>query len=145
MNSPPRPVPAVGARPAAAPATDALALARSLQNLLDQEFESLKQREIVRFETLQTEKAQLLALISAAAGPDAERLPAGVLREDFKDLIAGCRDALRRNECLVSHQLASIRGALSTLTASSQGPSVEVYDQLGKINRGRGARPYSEA
>lgn len=113
--------------------------------MLDQEFEALKARDIVRFETLQTEKTNLLALISTAAGSDAARLPAGTTREDFKDLIAHCRDALRRNECLVSHQLASIRGALHTLTAGSQVAGVEVYDQLGKMTRGRGARAYSEA
>ena len=132
-------------RALSAPAQDALALARSLQQTLEQEFDALKRRDISRFETLQTEKSSLLALIGAAAGPDAQQVPAGSLREDFKDLIARCRDALRRNECLVSHQLASIRGALATLTAGSQGPSVEVYDQLGKMTRGRAARGYSEA
>ena len=135
----------VGLRPGNTPAQDASALARSLLQMLDGEFDALKKRDIARFETLQTEKANLLALIGVAAGPEAERLPAGALREGFKDLILQCRDALRRNECLVSHQLASIRGALSTLTAGSQGPGVEVYDQLGKMTRGRGQRAYSEA
>jgi len=145
MNTPPPPIRAGGSRTNGASTAEALALAQSLQLLLDQEFEVLKRRDIARFETLQTEKAHLLELIGTAAGPEAERLPAGALREDFRDLIAGCRDALRRNECLLSHQLASIRGALSTLTAGSQAPGVEVYDQLGKITRGRGARAYSEA
>jgi len=124
MNTSSRPSQIQASRPVNAANHDAMTLARSLKQMLDQEFEALKARDIVRFETLQTEKTNLLALISAAAGPDASRLPAGATREDFKDLVARCRDALRRNECLVSHQLASIRGALNTLTAGSQGPGV---------------------
>jgi len=110
----------VGLRPGNTPAQDASALARSLLQMLDGEFDALKQRDIARFETLQTEKANLLALIGVAAGPEAERLPAGALREGFKDLILQCRDALRRNECLVSHQLASIRGGISSLRSTGQ-------------------------
>ena len=63
----------------------------------------------------------------------------------FRSLISDCRDLHRRNEVLISRKLDAIRGTLNTLMGVEQTASVEVYDRLGRMSRGRRGRGYEEA
>jgi hypothetical protein len=65
--------------------------------------------------------------------------------DGFKNLISDCRELHRRNEVLIIRKLDAIRGTLQTLQGTDPTASVEVYDRLGRISRGRGGRGYEEA
>jgi hypothetical protein len=65
--------------------------------------------------------------------------------DGFKNLIDECRELHRRNEVLIIRKLDAIRGTLQTLQGTDPTASVEVYDRLGRISRGRGGRGYEEA
>jgi len=56
-----------------------------------------------------------------------------------------CRDMHRRNEILIVRKLDAIRGTLQSMVIDDPASSVEVYDRLGKINRLRRRRGYSDA
>jgi hypothetical protein len=58
----------------------------------------------------------------------------------FRDLMSACRDMHRRNEILIIRKLDAIRGTLQTLNGTDSTASVEVYDRLGRMARGRGGR-----
>jgi flagellar biosynthesis/type III secretory pathway chaperone len=126
------------------PLDQAMALARSLADTLEEEFTALKTRDIARVERLQPGKAHLLESLAALAGPPGGRTAAGE-DPDLRDLLRQCQQAHRRNETLVQHQLAAVRGALGALTADSALQSVEVYDRLGQISARRRGRGYSDA
>jgi flagellar biosynthesis/type III secretory pathway chaperone len=126
------------------PIEQAMALARSLADTLEEEFTALKARDIARVERLQPGKAHLLESLAALAGPPGGRTAVGE-DPDLRDLLRQCQQAHRRNETLVQHQLAAVRGALGALTADSALQSVEVYDRLGQISARRRGRGYSDA
>jgi flagellar biosynthesis/type III secretory pathway chaperone len=126
------------------PRDQALALARSLADTLEDEFTALKARDIAQVERLQPGKAHLLESIAALAGPPGARTAAGD-DPDLRDLLRACQQAHRRNETLVQHQLAAVRGALGALTADSALQSVEVYDRMGQMSARRRGRGYSDA
>ena len=125
--------------------------AKRLLDLLGDEFAALKAQQIDAFEQLQTTKAELLATLSDITGvtsqtavSDPERLSNAVW-DGFKDTMAQCRDAHRRNELLIARQLDAIRGTIAALQGSAGQASVEVYDRLGKLSRVNRARAYNEA
>ncbi len=51
----------------------------------------------------------------------------------------------RRNEILILRKLDAIRGALDSLQLGGSGSSVETYDRLGKVRRGRQMRDHQAA
>jgi hypothetical protein len=59
--------------------------------------------------------------------------------------MAQCRDMHRRNEVLIGRKIDAIRGALQSLQVQDPASSVEIYDRLGKLNRVRRGRGYSDA
>ena len=129
----------------------ALARAQRLLGLLGDEFAALKAQQIDSFELLQPGKAELLASLGELTGVNATNAnkqdnplsdPAW---DAFKDTMAQCRDAHRRNEILIARQLDAIRGTISALQGASGQASVEVYDRLGKLSRVKRARGYNEA
>jgi flagellar biosynthesis/type III secretory pathway chaperone len=121
--------------------SEPLDLARSLLALLDEEFEALKRRDLERFESFQPVKIQLLNQLTARV---AEQPGREAMSSETQDLLRQARDAHRRNETLIQHQLAAIRGALQALTASAALQSVEVYDKLGHVQTRRSGRGYGE-
>jgi flagellar biosynthesis/type III secretory pathway chaperone len=127
--------------------TDAVALGDGLEALLEQEFEALKAQDLDRFERLLEEKNGVLEQLSALSGvrqpEDADQL--GSEWDSFKSRMVACRDMHRRNEILIVRKLDAIRGTLQTLVIDDPASSVEVYDRLGKINRLRRRRGYSDA
>ncbi len=125
----------------------AQALAHSLEQMLEREFEHLKAQDLDAFDAGQTSKNELLQALSELAGitsPDsADAL--GPEWDDFKDHMAHCRDLHRRNEVLITRKIDAIRGALQSLQQEDPSSSVEIYDRLGKVSRMRRGRGYSEA
>jgi len=125
----------------------AQALAFSLEQMLEQEFEHLKAQNLDAFDAGQANKNVLLQELTQLAGitgPDsADAL--GQEWDDFKDQMAHCRDLHRRNEVLINRKIDAIRGALQSLQVEDPSSSVEIYDRLGKVSRMRKGRGYSEA
>ena len=123
------------------------ALAVSLAQILEQEFEHLKAQNLDAFEAGQASKNELLQSLTQLAGitgPDsADAL--GPEWDDFKDHMAHCRDLHRRNEVMISRKIDAIRGALQSLQVEDPSSSVEIYDRLGKVSRSRRGRGYNEA
>ena len=139
------------------PATDtqassleqALALAKTLEDMLEREFEQLKVQDLDAFEASQNTKNELLQQLAQLAGihgpESADAL--GPEWDGFKEHMAHCRDMHRRNEVLIGRKIDAIRGALQSLQVQDPTSSVEIYDRLGKVSRGgrRGGRGYAEA
>ena len=125
----------------------AQALAVSLEQMLEQEFEHLKAQNLDAFDAGQANKNVLLQELTQLAGitgPDsADAL--GAEWDDFKDQMAHCRDLHRRNEVLITRKIDAIRGALQSLQVEDPSSSVEIYDRLGKVSRVRRGRGYNEA
>jgi flagellar biosynthesis/type III secretory pathway chaperone len=126
----------------------ALTLAKTLEEMLEREFEQLKVQDLDAFEASQSTKNELLqqlAQLAGIQGPDsADAL--GPEWDGFKANMAHCRDMHRRNEVLIGRKVDAIRGALQSLQVQDPTSSVEIYDRLGKVSRGRrGGRGYAEA
>jgi flagellar biosynthesis/type III secretory pathway chaperone len=118
----------------------------ALQQLLQQEFDALREQNLDIFEALQPEKTQIFdSLIRlTGVGTESNRLD-DPQWDTFKNLITDCRDMHRRNEILITRKLDAIRGTLQTLHGGETTASVEVYDRLGRMARSRGGRGYEEA
>ena len=128
----------------------ALALVKTLEDMLEQEFEHLKAQNLDAFEASQSSKnalLQQLAQLTGIQGPEsADAL--GPEWDGFKEHMAHCRDMHRRNEVLIVRKIDAIRGALQSLQIQDPTSSVEIYDRLGKVSRGgrrNGGRGYAEA
>ena len=118
-----------------------------LVDLLDEEFNALKEQDLDAFEELLNEKNHILADLTQLTGirqpEDADRL--GPEWTPFRHRMVTCRDMHRRNEILILRKLDAIRGALESLNVNDPTSPVEVYDRLGQIKRLRRMRGYSEA
>lgn len=125
----------------------ALERAEALASVLEEEFEALKVQDLNRFEQLLDLKTSLLQELSDITGvrqpEDADKL--GSEWAEFRAKMLSCRDMHRRNEILIVRKLDAIRGALDSLQISDPASSVDVYDRLGRVNRMRRGRGYSEA
>lgn len=126
------------------PAPFATELAKQLSQMLEQEFEALRNQEIDQFEQLQPVKTELIAEITrlAPAAADIQALPEW---QDFRTTMLACRDAHRRNAVLMERKLEAIRGTLQSLRVDGAASSVEVYDRLGHISRFSRHSGYSDA
>jgi flagellar biosynthesis/type III secretory pathway chaperone len=127
----------------------ALALARTLEDMLEQEFVHLKVQNLDAFEASQASKNELLQQLAQLAGihgpESADAL--GPEWDGFKEHMTHCRDMHRRNGVLIVRKSDAIRGALQSMQVQDPASSVEIYDRLGKVSRGgrRGGRGYAEA
>jgi flagellar biosynthesis/type III secretory pathway chaperone len=116
-----------------------------LQQLLQQEFDALREQNLDIFEALQPEKTQIFDALIRLTGVGTESNHLEEPEWDtFKNLITDCRDMHRRNEILISRKLDAIRGTLQTLNGGETTASVEVYDRLGRMARSRAGRGYEE-
>ena len=129
------------------PLAVAMAKVDELASVLEDEFAALKVQDLDRFEHLLSLKTELLQSLSEITGvkqpEDADKL--GPQWEEFRERMLACRDLHRRNEILIVRKLDAIRGALDSLQVTDPASSVEVYDRLGRVNRLRRGRGYSEA
>ena len=120
--------------------------ALALKDLLEQEFEALRAQDLDAFEAMQSRKLDIFATLNALTRVGT---PESVLDDpdwdSFKQMIMECRELHRRNEVLISRKLDAIRGTLNTLLGLEQTASVEVYDRLGRMSRGRRGRGFEEA
>ncbi len=133
----------------AAALEQALDLARTLEEMLEQEFAHLKAQNLDAFESSQASKNELLQQLAQLAGIDGPQAAdaLGPEWDGFKEQMAHCRDMHRRNEVLIVRKIDAIRGALQSLQMPDPTSSVEIYDRLGKVSRGvrRGGRGYADA
>jgi flagellar biosynthesis/type III secretory pathway chaperone len=127
----------------------ALTLAKTLEEMLELEFEQLKVQNLDAFEASQARKNELLQQLAQLAGiqgpTSADEL--GPEWNGFKEHMAQCREMHHRNEVLIGRKIDAIRGALQSMQMQDPASSVEIYDRLGKVSRGgrRGGRGYAEA
>jgi len=139
---------AMTAAPASVPSPELVAALEhglALQQLLQQEFDALREQNLDIFEALQPEKTQIFDSLIRLTGVGTESNHLDDPQWDtFKNLITDCRDMHRRNEILTTRKLDAIRGTLQTLNGGETTASVEVYDRLGRMARSRGGRGYEE-
>lgn len=114
-----------------------------LKQLLEEEFEALRGRNLDVFEKLQPVKAALLSALAAAAESHQTRLSQTTVEsnellawDQFRLAMLECRDLHRRNEILILRKRDAIEGALQALLGNREPTaSVDVYDRLGRVNR----------
>ena len=119
-------------------------LATQLAQILELEFQALRQQELDQFEQLQPVKTDLLSEITLLA-PPATLLQNEQEWQDFRANMLVCRDLHRRNEVLIERKLESIRGTLQSLRIQESTSPIEVYDRLGQIARFSRAQGYNDA
>ncbi len=119
-------------------------LATQLAQILELEFQALRQQELDQFEQLQPIKTDLLSEITLLA-PPATLLQDEQDWQDFRANMLVCRDLHRRNEVLIERKLESIRGTLQSLRIQEATSPIEVYDRLGQIARFSRAQGYNDA
>ena len=119
-------------------------LATQLAQILELEFQALRQQELDQFEQLQPVKTDLLSEITLLA-PPATLLQNDQEWQDFRANMLVCRDLHRRNEVLIERKLESIRGTLQSLRIQEATSPIEVYDRLGQIARFSRAQGYNDA
>ncbi|MFN5177583.1 flagellar export chaperone FlgN [Limnohabitans sp.] len=113
-----------------------------LGDVLADEFESLKSRDLEAFESLQAEKTDLLTRLSDLAAWVNQQSVAPEQWQSLREALIECRESHVRNAQLMQRQLQGVRGALQALQGD-QGPSLELYDRLGQLSR-RGANWYQQ-
>jgi flagellar biosynthesis/type III secretory pathway chaperone len=121
-----------------------LTLARELEQVLEQEFQSLQQQQLESFDRLQPAKSDLLDELSRLC-PSADELQQDPAWSALRESLLRGRDAHRRNSILIERKLEAIRGALSSLQIENPTASVEVYDRLGKVSRFNKGRGFQDA
>ena len=119
-------------------------LATQLAQILELEFQALRQQELDQFEQLQPVKTELLSEITSLA-PPASLLQNEEEWQDFRAQMLVCRDLHRRNEVLIERKLESIRGTLQSLRVEEATSPIEVYNRLGQVARFSRAQGYSDA
>lgn len=125
----------------------AMVRVQALEGLLEEEFSALKVQDLDQFERLLNEKNAILSELSQLTGvvtpEDSDAL--GQEWEGFRARMLGCRELHRRNEILILRKLDAIRGALDSLQLGGSGSTVETYDRLGQVRRGRRQRDHHAA
>jgi flagellar biosynthesis/type III secretory pathway chaperone len=124
---------------AAAP-EDALRLAQ----LLAQEFELLKSRDMTGFDALQTERTPILERLAWVARWAAEQSPVPQFWQDLQPGLLQCKQDHLRNIQLLQRQLQAVKGALQALQGESAA-TVDLYDRLGQVSRRQGMAQYLDA
>ena len=125
--------------------TSALNSATALKGLLEQEFEALKSQNIADFEKLQPKKTEIISLLSNPELSNIVKNNASIeltkstlgIWDNLTKIISECKDLHRRNEIFINRKLESIKGALNTIQTPDPISSVEVYDRLGKVRKGK--------
>jgi flagellar biosynthesis/type III secretory pathway chaperone len=126
------------------PIRQAQDLATQLSQILEREFEALRNQELDQFEQLQPVKNELLLEITRLA-PNAQDVQTLPKWQAFRQTMIECRDLHRRNTVLMDRKLEAIRGTLQSLRLQDASSSVEVYDRLGHISRFSRNTGYSDA
>lgn len=118
--------------------------AARLAELLAQEFEVLKSRDMAGFEALQGERIQILERLAWLAQWATEQNPVPTLWQDLQPGLLQCKQDHLRNIQLLQRQLQAVQGALQALQGESAA-SVDLYDRLGQVSRRRAITPFLDA
>jgi flagellar biosynthesis/type III secretory pathway chaperone len=120
---------------------DALATAAddtaALAQVLAQEFEVLKTRDLSALEALQSGKAELLQRLAQAAQWVANQTSPPAPWLQLQDALQQCKQDHLRNIQLLQRQLQAVKGTLQALQGESAA-SVDLYDRLGQVSRRHG-------
>lgn len=146
--------------------TDDIGLARQLLELMDLEYQTLSERNLVELEKLLTQKQSLLALLGQHASLRSQALTARQLSTDrsgletfcasspssteilaqadaLDTLLATCREANERNGQLIRANQTAVGSMLTILQGTSQSP--DLYDRRGGAAKSSHQRPLSQA
>ena len=131
---------------------EAVGSANRLYQLLNDEFEALKQQNLDLFERIQKEKVEIIHRLSTfSPKKDTQNFsdnqiahPADAEWDELMELMKACKELHLRNEILINRKLDATKGALQALHLEEPTSSVEVYDRLGKISRGGKKSGYEE-
>lgn len=118
--------------------------AQRLAELLAQEFEVLKSRDMSAFEALQQERTLVLERLARVAESLAGVSPVPPVWQELMPLLNQCKQDHLRNIQLLQRQLQAVKGALQALQGESAA-SVDLYDRLGQVSRRQGAGTYFAA
>lgn len=122
---------------------EALGKARRMETLLEQEFATLKRRDLDSLAAIQGVRealtAELTGFVTAAATVDKDA--SCPLWQEFDHCTLRCRDLHRRNMLLIQRQLEGIRSALDALR-DDRTDSVETYDRMGQLAKKTGHRDW---
>jgi flagellar biosynthesis/type III secretory pathway chaperone len=112
-----------------------LELLHSLEQILEHEFNALKEQDLDAFDGLQDRKVGTLEAITNQGGiaelsssPTVNPQRQAELREKIKC----CHDLHRRNEILIKRKLDAVKNALSTLK-NTRLPDPETYTRRGLL------------
>ncbi len=120
--------------------------AKKIQEILEYEFDALKNQDLERFDSLQEEKTTLINFIASLNIPPYDANDKSDIWHPLREIIKECQNLHRRNEILITRKLDSIRAALNTLSGENEiSASVEMYDRLGKISQKRNKKGFLEA
>lgn len=106
----------------------------ALAQVLAQEFEVLKIRDLTALEALQSGKAELLQRLAHAAQWAAGQTPTPAPWLQLQDTLQQCKQDHMRNIQLLQRQLQAVKGTLQALQGESAA-SVDLYDRLGQVSR----------
>lgn len=115
-----------------------------LTELLTQEFELLKTRDMTGFEALQLERSPILERLSWVAQWAAEQSSPPGFWQDLQPNLRQCKDDHLRNIQLLQRQLQAVKGALQALQGESTA-TVDLYNRLGQVSRRQNIAPYLDA
>ena len=115
-----------------------------LIELLGLEFEVLKARDMVGFEGLQDERIAVLQRLSQIAQWVSGQDPVPVLWQNLQADLQQCKQDHLRNIQLLQRQLQAVKGALQALHGESTA-TIDLYDRLGQVSRGRSISPFLDA
>jgi flagellar biosynthesis/type III secretory pathway chaperone len=112
-----------------------------LSELLAQEFELLKSRNIDGFEALQEERIALLERLALVAEWATAQTPVPQLWQDLQPGLQQCKQDHLRNIQLLQRQLLAVKGALQALQGETSA-TVDLYDRMGKVIPGTVSGPF---
>lgn len=104
----------------------------TLLRLLEQEFDTLKRRDIDAFESTQEDKNSLLADLAALAAWARAQDPVPAAWQALQERLEHARDLHMRNLQLMQRQLDAVRGTLQTLRGDAA-PTIDLYDRMGHV------------
>jgi flagellar biosynthesis/type III secretory pathway chaperone len=115
-----------------------------LGELLAQEFEVLKTRDMAGFEAFQEERNQLLQRLAQVAQWATAQDPVPAQWQKLHPQLQQCKQDHLRNIQLLQRQLQAVKGALQALQGESTA-TVDLYDRLGQVSRRQSFSPFLDA
>ncbi len=115
-----------------------------LTELLAQEFELLKTRDMAGFEALQEERNQILQRLVWVAEWATAQTPVPSLWQNLQPELLQCKQDHLRNMQLLQRQLQAVKGALQALQGESSA-TVDLYNRLGQVSRRHITSPFLDA